>query len=107
VWSEAEAESNALSSDLDFAARLIIAYEKMTVSLEKIFADDSNQPKLVIAVDEVHLLTPLLTQGTYCPADIFCRIVNEYSHHRNNSVWIVFASTTSKVASEMSVMISH
>ncbi|KAI9566688.1 hypothetical protein HD554DRAFT_2174105 [Boletus coccyginus] len=75
-------ESNA-SSNSDFAARLITAYEKMGSSMEKIFADDSDQPKLVIAVDEAHLLTP-------------------YSRYRDHSVWVVFASTTSKVASAIS-----
>ncbi|KAI9462598.1 hypothetical protein HD554DRAFT_2330393 [Boletus coccyginus] len=95
------AEASALASDQlepDSAARLITAYEKMTSSLEKIFADDSDRPKLVVAVDEAHPLTPLLTQGTYRPADVFCRVVNVYSHHQNHAVWVVFASTTSKVA---------
>ncbi|KAI9566675.1 hypothetical protein HD554DRAFT_2174092 [Boletus coccyginus] len=94
-------EASALASDQlepDSAARLITAYEKMTSSLEKIFADDSDRPKLVVAVDEAHPLTPLLTQGTYRPADVFCRVVNVYSHHQNHAVWVVFASTTSKVA---------
>ncbi|KAF8548189.1 hypothetical protein OG21DRAFT_1526653 [Imleria badia] len=80
----------------DFTARLFTAYKKMAESLEKIFADNSNRPKLVIAVDEAHPLTPV--QGTYRPADVFCRVVNEYSHHENHAVWVVFASTTSKVA---------
>ena len=98
-----EAESSALRAasdplDSDFATRLITAYEKMTASLEKIFADDSDRPKLVIAIDEAHPLTPVLTQGTYRPADVFCRVVNVYSHHQNHAVWVVFASTTSKVA---------
>ncbi|KAI9464849.1 hypothetical protein HD554DRAFT_2315779 [Boletus coccyginus] len=94
-------EASALASDQlepDSAARLITAYEKMASSLEKIFADDFDRPKLVVAVDEAHPLTPLLTQGTYRPADVFCRVVNVYSHHQNHAVWVVFASTTSKVA---------
>ncbi|KAI9464839.1 hypothetical protein HD554DRAFT_2174896 [Boletus coccyginus] len=94
-------EASALASDQlepDSAARLITAYEKMSSSLEKIFADDSDRPKLVVAVDEAHPLTPLLTQGTYRPADVYCRVVNVYSHHQNHAVWVVFASTTSKVA---------
>ena len=70
----------------------------MAASLEKIFADDSDEPKLVIAVDEAHPLTSVHTQGAYRPADVFCRVVNEYSHHQNHAVWVVFASTTSKVA---------
>ncbi|KAI9566691.1 hypothetical protein HD554DRAFT_1087649 [Boletus coccyginus] len=108
------AEPSSLSPDppdFDFAARLLTAYGEMAASLEKIFADSSDQPKLVITVDETYMLSPVLTQGRYPyrPADIFCRVVNEYSHHRNHdSVWVsVFASITSKVASERSVIISH
>ncbi|KAI9568063.1 hypothetical protein HD554DRAFT_2172787 [Boletus coccyginus] len=91
-----EAESGALSSGPDSAARLFTAYEKMSASLEKIFADDSDRPKLVIAVDEAYLLIPVLTQGTYRPMDVFCRAVNGYSHHQKHAVWVVFASMTSK-----------
>ena len=105
VWSEAE--SGALSSNSDFAARLFTAYGKMAGSLEKIFADDSDRPKLVISVDEAYLLVPVVTQGTYRPADVFCRVVNGYSHHQNHAVWVVFVSATSKVLSKTSVIISR
>jgi hypothetical protein len=72
---------------------------KMANRLEGIFPDHSNKPKLVIALDEAHPLTPMhQVQGVYRPADIFCRVVNEYSHHREHAVWVVFASMTSKVA---------
>jgi hypothetical protein len=71
----------------------------MATCLEKIFADDSDKPKLVVALDEAHPLTTVRGgQGEYRPADVFCRVVNGYSHHENHAVWVVFASTTSKVA---------
>ena len=86
------------SSELpDFTARLLTAYRKMAASIERVFADDSDHPKLVIAIDEAQPLTPV-HNGTYRPADVFCRVINEYSHDQNHSVWVVFASTTSKVA---------
>ena len=86
------------SDSPDSDARLSTSYSKMAESLEKIFADGSDHPKLVIAVDEAHPLTPVYPQGQYRPADVFCRVVNEYSHYENHAVWVVFASTTSKVA---------
>ncbi|KAI9567998.1 hypothetical protein HD554DRAFT_2102031 [Boletus coccyginus] len=66
-------ESSDLSSDpsdSDFAAHLFTAYGKMAASLEKIFAD-SDQPKLVIVVDEAYLLIPVPDQGPYRPTDVF------------------------------------
>ncbi|KAG9318913.1 hypothetical protein JVU11DRAFT_1024 [Chiua virens] len=98
----------------DFTTCLLAAYSKMVSRLDHIFPNRaSNQPMLVIAVDEAHPLTPSLrvdppsqtpidtpnTPGTYRPADVFCRVVNEYSHGQHSRpVWVVFASTTSKVA---------
>ena len=73
----------------------------MANCLKGIFPDHSNKPKLVIAIDEAHPLTPMhQVQGAYHPADIFCRVVNKYSHHdsQEHAVWVVFTSTTSKVA---------
>lgn len=91
-----ETASDTPSRRRDPDERLCTAYSKMATSLEKIFADNSDAPKLVIAVDEAHSLTP--THGKYRPADVFCRAVNEFSHDENHAVWVVFASTTSKVA---------
>lgn len=85
----------------DFTSHLFIAYTKVASRLKGIFPEHSNKPKLVIAIDEAHPLTPLhQARGAYRPADVFCRVVNEYSHHdnREHAVWVVFASTTSKVA---------
>ena len=112
MWSETEIETTSPSSDLpDFTARLLTSYRKMAASLERVFANDSEQSKLVIAIDEAHPLTPVY-HGTYRPADVFCRIVNEYSHDQNHAVWVVFASTTFKVAdfsppNQKRVVISH
>ncbi|KAG9311556.1 hypothetical protein JVU11DRAFT_7761 [Chiua virens] len=68
----------------DFTTRLLVAYSKMVSTLDRIFPNcDSSQPMLVIAVDEAHPLTRTLdieTEGKYRPADVFCRVVNEYSH---------------------------
>ncbi|KAG9310693.1 hypothetical protein JVU11DRAFT_9287 [Chiua virens] len=84
----------------DFVTHLLFAYNKLVSTLDRVFPDrGSNQPKLVIAIDEAHPLTPPRYTRGRRPADILCRIVNQYSHVENGRpLWVVFASTTSKVA---------
>lgn len=86
------------NAEIDLIVALRNSYMKIATVLEKIFPEHFNRPKLVIAVDEAHPLTPKLQK--YRPADVFCRVVKEYSDCDNgkHAVWVVFASTTSKVA---------
>ncbi|KAG9308729.1 hypothetical protein JVU11DRAFT_11514 [Chiua virens] len=95
-------EPNPRRSDpprFKFSTPLFDVYEKMTTRLGNIFPGDSTNPKLVIALDEAQSLSSKCNGG-YRPADVFCRIVNEYSHQDRgkHAIWVVFASTTSRVA---------
>ncbi|KAF8547557.1 hypothetical protein OG21DRAFT_905914 [Imleria badia] len=56
-----------------------------------------DEPKVVIALDEAHALHDN-SQKEFSPADVFLRTIKEYSEAKNTAVWVVFASTTSKVA---------
>ncbi|KAF8837723.1 hypothetical protein BDN67DRAFT_1071240 [Paxillus ammoniavirescens] len=71
------------------------AYADMLSSLPWLFTAD-NKPKLALALDEAH---PLHEETTFYPATILCCIISMYSGQENDlsGVWVVFASTTSKV----------
>ena len=73
------------------------AYSEMVSGLPQIFdsSKKNNNPRLVIAIDEAHPLKPSKTH--FQPAHILCRAISLYSCS-NPSVWVVFASTTSRVA---------
>ncbi|KAG8220674.1 hypothetical protein J3R82DRAFT_2961, partial [Butyriboletus roseoflavus] len=82
-----------------FSVVLSAAYKKVGARLASIFPDVPHEPKLVIAIDEAHPLSPTIPiRDGYRPADIFCRAVSDYTYAENYGVWVVFASTTSKVA---------
>ena len=71
----------------------------MISHLSQIFqhGNDIHKPRLVIAIDEAHPLKE--SQKHFQPAHILCRAISRYSlYHPTASVWVVFASTTSKVA---------
>ena len=76
------------------------AYDEMTSTIPQIFnSDNVHRPKLIIAIDEAHPLSE--NQGKkYQPAHLLCRATSLYSRHTQltASIWVVFASTTSKVA---------
>ena len=75
--------------------RLLFVYRRLCGELTTKY---SKQPvKLVIAMDEACDLTSM-DGKTYRPADILCRIINEHSRVTEQGIWVVFASTTSKVA---------
>lgn len=77
--------------------RFLASYRQAAAAVEKIFPGKSDHPKLVIALDEAHPLS-LVNKKGYRPADVLCRVINEYSHdYHNHAVWVIFASTTSKV----------
>ena len=76
------------------------AYDEMISMVSKIFnSSNVHRPKLIIAIDEAHPLGA--KQGKdFQPAHLFCRAISLYSRHTQltASIWVVFASTTSKVA---------
>jgi len=74
---------------------------KACASLYKMLAERKKPhgPFLVIAVDEAHELTLTQSPGNWRPSIIFCRAIADYSAPtRSARCWVVFASTTSKVA---------
>ncbi|KAH7928223.1 hypothetical protein BV22DRAFT_216556 [Leucogyrophana mollusca] len=77
---------------------MIQVYRAMLRALPQLFDRSTNHPKLVIAFDEAHTLSVM--QKPYCPSHILCRVISAYSRLQNQhaSVWVVFVSTTSKVA---------
>lgn len=61
-----------------------------------------NDPFLIIAIDEAHSLTPIQKgeRGDWRPSIVFCRAIADFSTTipPQSKYWVVFASTTSKVA---------
>ena len=57
-----------------------------------------HRPKLVIAIDEAHTLT-WSAKDHFRPLTVLCRAISTYSclPLLNFPIWVVFASTTSKV----------
>ncbi|KAI6107521.1 hypothetical protein EDD16DRAFT_1898820 [Pisolithus croceorrhizus] len=78
------------------------AYRKMTESLGELFiSGDLHKPKFVIALDEAHELSVTSKSESCCLSTILCRAISIYSgadRNSNHAVWVVFASTTSRVA---------
>ena len=79
---------------------MIGAYDRMISDIPEIFDCDPNahRPKLIIGIDEAHPLSE--NQKRFQPAHLLCRAISVYSRYTSltNSIWVVFASTTSKVA---------
>ena len=76
--------------------RLLSEYGHMLRTLEKL-KGHGNDPKLVIGIDDAQCLSrknPML----FRPSSVLCRVINAYSRSGNGSIWVAFASTTSKVA---------
>ncbi|KAH0826912.1 hypothetical protein J3R83DRAFT_4505 [Lanmaoa asiatica] len=73
-------------------------YTSMTDLFSSAFPDGGDdKPKLVIALDEAH---PLQELKEFRCATVLLRVINAYSAYSplSYAVWVVFASTTSKVA---------
>jgi hypothetical protein len=73
------------------------AYQSLIFELPELFVDQSHSPKLVIVLDEAHSLgTP---EEGYQPQHKLCQVISAFSTSRPEvAIWVVFASTTSKVA---------
>ncbi|KAB5587532.1 hypothetical protein CTheo_9029 [Ceratobasidium theobromae] len=56
----------------------------------------SHAPHLVIELDEAHTLSQR-QMDLYRPADLLCRVISDYSQC-DYPIWVLFASTTSRVA---------
>ncbi|OBZ74768.1 hypothetical protein A0H81_05691 [Grifola frondosa] len=83
----------------DFETVLRHSYRSLLDSFPQLFDEYSDGPKLVIAIDEAHCLSEVV-DNTWRPSHILCQTINTYScvKSRTESVWVVFASTNSKIA---------
>lgn len=75
-------------------------YNRLVQELPELFGGhpDPHTPKMVIAIDEAHKLSKTV-QGLYRPSHVLCRVISAFSRTSLNlSNWVVFASTTSRVA---------
>ncbi|KAI6033314.1 hypothetical protein EDC04DRAFT_2214485 [Pisolithus marmoratus] len=81
---------------------MISAYREMVNVLDELFrSGECHKPKVVLALDEAHPLSGMKKSEGYRPSTILCRAISLYSgadRTANHAVWVVFASTTSKVA---------
>ncbi|KAH7905806.1 hypothetical protein BJ138DRAFT_1226872 [Hygrophoropsis aurantiaca] len=78
---------------------MVEAYVKMLSARQHVIRPEENEPQLAIAFDEAHPLSAW--QGDkFCPSHILCRAISNFSRNprQPQSVWVVFASMTSKVA---------
>lgn len=76
------------------------AYKALVEQLPELFKNraDEHSPKMVIAIDEAHKLSKIM-MGQYRLSHILCRVISDFSKtcfYVSN--WVMFASTTSKVA---------
>jgi len=73
------------------------AYMRMVESLPQLFTAD-HRPKVVVAIDDAHTLNRM---DGFQPSTILCSVISTYSRFKspwNHSTWVVFASTTLKIA---------
>lgn len=73
---------------------LIEAYVSMVNRLPDIFTG-KDEPQLVIGFDEANHLGETCDRG-FRPSHILCESIRTYSRKGKASVWVAFASTTSK-----------
>ncbi|KAG0702724.1 hypothetical protein DFH29DRAFT_920145 [Suillus ampliporus] len=85
---------------------VIEAYEEMLTTLPQIFTWGDDGPKLVIGFDEAHPLSKMSSKG-FRPSHILCRTIESYCRDKDESVWVVFASTTSQVADFSAPQVIH
>ena len=59
---------------------------------------EENEPRVVIAIDEAHVLHETDDSQPFTRAAVLLRTISEYSQSSRIPIWVVFGSTTSKVA---------
>jgi hypothetical protein len=79
---------------------MLTAYQGLIETHEEIFKRGVHTPQLVIVLDEATILRKaILTRSyPYLPSDVLCRAISRYSKHVTAPIWVVFASTESKIA---------
>ena len=74
---------------------MVQCYRQM-VDSESFPHAENNNPKVVIALDEAHVLYD--SKPGFSQANALLRIIKEYSEYSEEAVWVVFISTSPKVA---------
>ena len=88
---------NEISTTDEGSAVMKEHYKKLIAS--KSFPQaKKNEPRLVIALDEAHVLHEINDLVPFRRATVLLQTIKEYSEGNDDAVWVVFASTTSKVA---------
>ncbi|KAH7906207.1 hypothetical protein BJ138DRAFT_659186 [Hygrophoropsis aurantiaca] len=87
------------STALSPSKAMVTAYQSMLRAMRRISEQKRDEPELVIAFDEAHALSRWKLPHAYQLSHVLCRAINDYSFLRYSpqSVWVVFASATSKV----------
>ncbi|GBE88876.1 hypothetical protein SCP_1402840 [Sparassis crispa] len=82
----------------DYETRLRTAYASLIGTLENLMGT-TDDPKLVVAIDEAHCLSTMVNDN-FRPSHLLCRAISAYSCVGGYlaSVWVVFASTNSRIA---------
>lgn len=79
---------------------MISAYGDLLDTHKDIFQAEDHLPQLVIVLDEAAgLRKPCQHRdGLYIPSDVLCRVISIYSKRLRSPIWVVFASTESKIS---------
>ena len=88
-----------LAVETDAERVMLNAYFSLVNDLPGIFDSAHHTPRVVIAIDEAHMPSK---KNTFQPMAILCRAISTYSRSRLTSypIWVVFASTTSRVPAD-------
>ena len=87
-----------ISTTPSIGSRVMNEYYKKMVTSENFPQANANEPTVVIAIDEAHVLHEKHDSEPFSRAAVLLRTIKEYSQGDENQVWVVFGSTTSKVA---------
>lgn len=76
------------------------SYSRLVKNHNDIFDNANHEPRLVIVLDEAACLRKLEDSlgGSYVPSDVLCRVISSYSNAFLKPIWVVFASTESRIA---------
>ena len=74
---------------------MIQRYQELVAS-QSFLQAETNDPKVVIALDEAHVLHDD-SEPRFSRANVLLRTIKEYLEGGKAAIWVVFASTTSKV----------
>ncbi|QRV80268.1 hypothetical protein RhiJN_08283 [Ceratobasidium sp. AG-Ba] len=95
--SEANQNKDFKNPQLPGEVMMTRAYWELCSLDPQVILDGVRDPQVVIAFDEAHTLSQPCDK--YLPSQILCRVISAFSTSRQAlSIWVVFASTASKVA---------